>query len=429
MDKKNVIEVAFNTTLEGVIITDQNEKIILANKAIEVCFGHKVDFVIGKDISIFLPKFLKDIHSSYYKSFYKKNKNHHHLTNPREVIGLHKDGRLLPLEIRINLFDFEGKKYTKASISDISIRKEKEEIARVTNMKLKAKIKKNTEELEKVVKELQKTNTALETEVYKKAQAKRKVRKALIAEQELGKLKSNFISLASHEFRTPLSGILTSATLLGKYINQKSIPISKHLHVIKSLVRHLNNILDDFLSLERVEKGDIQYEFTNFPLNNLINDIINESNTFLKNGQTIKYTACKECPNMYQDKKIIYVILTNIIFNAIKYSHENTTIEIVVIKDKDISILVSDNGIGIPKEDQKYIFKRFFRASNTAHLQGTGIGLNIVKSNIEALGGKISFKSKENKGTIFTICIPQVITTKQNFIEQQNEKVNITNRR
>ena len=412
MDNKNVIEVAFNTTLEGVIITDQNAKIILANKAIEKCLGHKVDAVIGKDISIFLPKFLKEIHSSYYNSFYKKDKNRPYLTNPREVIGLHKDGRFIPLEIRINMFEFEGKKYTKAHISDISVRKEKEEIARVINMKLEAKIKKNTEELERLVKELRNTNTALEIEVNKKEQAKRKVRKALIAEQELGKLKSNFISLASHEFRTPLSGILTSATLLGKHISQKSIPISKHLHVIKSLVRHLNNILDDFLSLERVEKGDVQYDFTHFPLNKLINDVIIESNTFLKDGQTIKYTPCEECPNMYQDKKIIYVILTNIIFNAIKYSHENTTIEIVVSKDKDISILVSDNGIGIPLEDQKHIFKRFFRASNTTHLQGTGIGLNIVKSNIEALGGKISFKSKENSGSIFTICIPQNITTK-----------------
>jgi len=407
MDIKNIIEVAFNTTLEGIIITDKNAKIILANKATEVCLGHKIDDVIGKDISMFLPKFIKNIHSSHYATFYKNNRNRQYLTNPREVIGLHKDGRLIPLEIRINIFEFEGKKYTKAHISDISVRKEKEEITHVNNMKLKAEIKKNTEELERVVEELQNTNSTLEIEVQKKVQAKKKVRKALIAEQELGKLKSNFISLASHEFRTPLSGILTSATLLGKHINQKSIPVSKHLNVIKSLVKHLNNILDDFLSLERVEKGDVQYEFTYFPLN----EVINESNTFLKNGQTIQYTACKECPEMYQDKKIIYVILTNIIFNAIKYSHENTTIEIVVLKDKDISVFVSDNGIGIPLEDQKYIFKRFFRASNTEHLQGTGIGLNIVKSNIEALGGKISFESIENSGSTFTICIPQSITT------------------
>ena len=91
---------------------------------------------------MFLPKFIKNIHSSHYATFYKNNRNRQYLTNPREVIGLHKDGRLIPLEIRINIFEFEGKKYTKAHISDISVRKEKEEITHVNNMKLKAEIKK-----------------------------------------------------------------------------------------------------------------------------------------------------------------------------------------------------------------------------------------------------------------------------------------------
>jgi signal transduction histidine kinase len=122
---------------------------------------------------------------------------------------------------------------------------------------------------------------------------------------------------------------------------------------------------------------------------------------------------------LYQDKKILYIILTNLIFNAIKYSQENTPIDILVTRDKNISITITDKGIGIPFEDQKHIFNRFYRATNTTHLQGTGIGLNIVKSNIEALGGSISFNSIEKMGTQFTINFPQDIRTFTNLKNKQ----------
>lgn len=419
MDKKSILEVAFQTTLEGIILTDSHANIILANDALENIFGYKVTRLIGKNISLFLPKFLKNIHTDYYKVFFNSPANYPQLSNPREVIGQHKDGRLIALEIRLSLFDFEGEKYVKAHISDISLRKQKEKVSQVLTMKLEAKIKKKTEELEQVVNELRSTNTTLEIEIQKKIRAKRKVRKALNAERELGKLKNSFISLASHEFRTPLSGILTSATLLDKHISQKSLAITKHLHVIKSLVKHLNNILNDFLSLERVEKGDIQYEFTSFQLNKLMQRVLDEAKTFTKDGQSLNYVPCATCPTLYQDKKILYIILTNLIFNAIKYSQENTPIDILVTRDKNISITITDKGIGIPFEDQKHIFNRFYRATNTTHLQGTGIGLNIVKSNIEALGGSISFNSIEKMGTQFTINFPQDIRTFTNLKNKQ----------
>lgn len=419
MDKKSILEVAFQTTLEGIILTDSHANIILANDALENIFGYKVTRLIGKNISLFLPKFLKNIHTEYYKTFFNSPTNYQQFSKPREVIGEHKDGRLIALEIRLSLFDFEGEKYVKAHISDISLRKQKEKISQVLTMKLEAKIKKKTEELEQVVNELRSTNTTLEIEIQKKIRAKRKVRKALNAERELGKLKNSFISLASHEFRTPLSGILTSATLLDKHISQKSLAITKHLHVIKSLVKHLNNILNDFLSLERVEKGDIQYEFTSFQLNKLMQRVLDEAKTFTKDGQSLNYVPCAACPTLYQDKKILYIILTNLIFNAIKYSQENTPIDILVTRDKNISITITDKGIGIPFEDQKHIFNRFYRATNTTHLQGTGIGLNIVKSNIEALGGSISFNSIEKMGTQFTINFPQDIRTFTNLKNKQ----------
>ena len=414
MDNK-LIETAFKTTLEGLLITDINAKIIEANSAIERCLGYKINKLKGKSIGVFIPEYLKEIHIKHHNSFYNDNTKQSHLANPREVIGQHKDGRLIPLEIRLNMFSYKGNSYTKVHISDISERKEKEKLALLTKNSLKLKIQEKNEKLNSVVKELQSTNNILELEIEKRKLAKKKLQKSLVAEKELGRLKNNFISLASHEFRTPLSGILTSAVLLDKYITNNSLSTDKHLGIIKSLVKHLNTILDDFLSLERIEKGDIRYEYSTFKLEPLLNDVVNEAKTFSKNGQVFNYKSCEDCTYIYQDRKTMYIILTNLLFNAIKYSAENTSIDIVVEYKKDIIIHISDQGIGIPIKDQKYIFKRFFRASNTTHLQGTGIGLNIVKSNIEALGGSISFNSIENKGTHFILRIPRTVDSMQNI--------------
>ncbi len=407
MEKTNIIKVAFDTTMEGIILTDSDAKIVVANKAIEKCLGHKITDLIGKDVNIFLPNFLQEIHSQHYKSYFKKKEGFSHLKNAREVIGLHKDGSFIPLEIRLSMFVFENERYVKALITDITQRKEKEEINQIAKMKLEAKVKDNTRQLKQVVKELRLTNKALEIEIQQKIKAKEKAKEALIAERELSQLKTKFISLASHEFRTPLSGILTSATLIEKYNLEKNKPVEKHLRIIKSMVKHLNNILNDFLSLERVESGETQYKFSSFPFNKLMDEIIEEAKSFTKKGQLINYTPRIDCPNMYQDRKIVYIILSNILYNAIKYSQENTSIDINIIIDKNITISISDSGIGIPNEDQKYIFKRFYRASNTTHIQGTGLGLNIVKANIEALGGSISFNSEENQGTKFILIIPK----------------------
>jgi PAS domain S-box-containing protein len=405
----NILKVAFDSTLEGVILVDDSAKIIMANRAIETCLGYAIEEIIGKDVNIFLPKSLHQIHNKHISSYFK-DPNYLSFNNAREINGLHKNGSAVALELRLNQFEFEGKKYAKAYISDISIRKEKEKHTQIEKMKLEEKVKDNTKELQKVVKQLRQTNHDLEIEIQKKVIAKDKARKALIAEREVSQLKTKFLSLASHEFRTPLSGILTSTALIDKYIPKENANITKHINVIKTMVNHLSNILDDFMSLERIETGDIHYKFSSFGFNELMKEIVVETKTLLKSGQTINYTPCKICPEIFQDKKIIRIILSNVLYNAIKYSPENSPIDIKV-SDKDfLKITISDKGIGIPEAEQINIFKRFFRASNASHFQGTGIGLNIVKANIEGLGGTIHFKSEENKGSTFTIRLPKNVS-------------------
>lgn len=401
----NILKVAFDTTLEGVILTDSSAIIIMANTAVEQCLGYTVDELVGQKINILVPDFLRQAHNKHYKTYFG-NPNYLSHKNAREINGQHKDGRSIPLEIRLNSFHYEGKRYAKALITDITERKENEKRIQKAKKELEETIVDKTQDLERVVKELRESNSALETEILKKKKAQSKAKKALVAERELGQLKTRFISLASHEFRTPLSGILTSATLIKKYTDQNNKDALKHITTIESMVKHLSNILEDFLSLERLDTGSIQYKFSAFDINELLLEIIEKANSITKKGQNIEYPICEKCPKIYQDKKIIQIIITNILFNAIKYSPKKSNIAISITANEYISIKISDKGIGIPEKDQKLIFKRFYRGSNTANIQGTGIGLNIVKANIESLGGSISFVSKENEGTTFTLKIP-----------------------
>ncbi|MCF4101117.1 PAS domain S-box protein [Gillisia sp. M10.2A] len=290
-----------------------------------------------------------------------------------ETTHTRKDGTSYPVEVHLQLSTIGDREMLVAIILDITERKE------------------YTEELEKKVKE----RTLQLTE-------------ALNKEKELNDLKTKFLSLVSHEFKTPLSGILTSTTLAGRYIHtEQQEKREKHYNTIKNKVKYLNNILNDFLSVERLESGKVNYKFNNFPISKVINEVIYDANMLLKNGQRINYPANIDDIFIDFDEKILELILTNLTSNAIKYSPEDTTIDInVVKKEKELYIEVKDQGMGIPAEEQKHIFNRYFRAENALLNQGTGIGLNIVKSHLENLGGEISFVSAENEGSTFTIKFP-----------------------
>src|SRR5690606_7419259 len=159
--------------------------------------------------------------------------------------------------------------------------------------------------------------------------------------------KSKFLSLVSHEFKTPLSGILTSVTLAGKYkLEEQQDKREKHFNTIRNKVHYLNNILNDFLSIERVERGQVKYKTTTFSLEKLVNVVIYNANVTLKDGQKLDYPKNIEHINLHQDEKILELALSNLLNNAIKYSPENSviTFDIEWTGDK-IRFLVGDQGI------------------------------------------------------------------------------------
>ncbi|HEY0669059.1 MAG TPA: PAS domain S-box protein [Sphingobacteriaceae bacterium] len=232
---------------------------------------------------------------------------------------------------------------------------------------------------------------------------------ALEREKEVNNIKSRFVSMASHEFRTPLTTILSSVELMETYLAISELEhLPKHVDRIKSSVKHLRSILDDFLSVEKLEQGNVKNRKEVFDLREYIAETVDEVESLLKNNQHIMYNYSGD-NQINSDKEIINHILFNLLSNAIKYSEKDVILDATVSEDV-VCIDITDQGIGIPEEDQKYLFSNYFRASNVGSIKGTGLGLSIVKRYVEILEGSIKFTSTPGVGTKFTLRIPKSIS-------------------
>jgi PAS domain S-box-containing protein len=244
--------------------------------------------------------------------------------------------------------------------------------------------------------------------ITRRKKAEMEILQALDKEKELNEMKSRFVSIASHEFRTPLSTILSSVSLIDRYNatsdREKQL---KHIDRIKSSVKNLTEILNDFLSLEKLEAGKVEVHPETIDLTQLCEELTEELQTVAGKGQKIIYRHQGEMKAVRSDKQLLRNIFINLLNNAIKYSGEDGIIEFNSFVDGEIRFEVKDHGIGIPKEDQPKLFERFFRATNASNIQGTGLGLNIVRRYTELLDGKIGFTSEVGQGTTFTVRLPK----------------------
>jgi signal transduction histidine kinase len=234
------------------------------------------------------------------------------------------------------------------------------------------------------------------------------IREMLEKEKELNELKSRFVSMASHEFRTPLAGILTSVSLIAKYPNTEDEPKrQKHVLNIKKSVKNLTSILNDFLSLDKLEQGKISTNPVQFNFSQFLDELVEETRETSEKGIELKVEHRNGEISLFQDKEMIRNVVINLLSNALKYSRENTTVTLrTALQGGKLRFSVEDQGIGIPKADQRHLFERFFRAHNVVNLQGTGLGLNIVKRYLDLMGGEITFESEEQKGTTFVVTLP-----------------------
>ncbi len=398
--KGNIFKILSEAISEGIIIVNVDQEIVTSNEAADHMFGYEAKELLGEKINLLIPREYKHGHTAQVEKYLEKS-DPRQMGHGRDLYGQRKDGSVFSVEAGLNPFEIYGSKYVMALVTDISVRKNQEKEIIELNLQLEQKVEARTKELNQTIKELKE-------EVSKRKDAENKIMESLRKERELNELKTKFLSLVSHEFKTPLSGILTSAMLAGKYTEtEQQDKREKHLRTIQNKVKYLNNILNDFLSIERLESGKATYKFDAFPLSKVVNEVIYNANMLLKDGQRINYPSNIDDLTLDFDEKILELSLTNLIHNSLKYSPEHTVIDVSVLPEKDfLSIAIKDEGMGIPEKEQKFIFNKYFRAENALLDQGTGIGLNIVKSHLESLGGTITFESEEHKGSTFTISIP-----------------------
>lgn len=404
--EKEKFEALFQHASMGILVANKRAEILLVNHFLLKQFGYQSeDELINKKIELLIPSRYHGKHE-HHRDHYNKNPQPRPMGLGKDLFAVKKDGSEFPVEISLSNYTMGNESFTIAFVSDITTRKKFENEINKQQKKLNEtnkKIEELNNELEQKVesrtRELQDALGALET-------SRDELTKALSKEKELSDLKSRFVSMASHEFRTPLSTILSSASLVAKYTEaEEQEKRNKHIHRIKSSVNNLTNLLNEFLSIGKIEDGKIVANNVNFSIKELMAALCSEMEGIAKARQEFKYQHTGE-EILFSDPTLLRNILTNLLSNAIKFSPEGSLIEMTsTVTAKKVSLTVKDNGMGISAGDQAHLFERFFRGTNVTNIQGTGLGLHIVGKYIEVLDGEIEFESELEKGTKFTISL------------------------
>jgi PAS domain S-box-containing protein len=404
-DKTHMTSLYENAT-EAILLTNKKGEVILANPAACRIFEYTETELLGHQVEMLIPARYRVGHGKLRDGFYQNPQNRV-MGSGRDLYGQKKDGSNFPVEVSLSTYKQNNQTFVIAFIVDITHRKEIEQ-----------SMLKQQEELEKVSSDIRKLNAELEAKVEERTtilkealqrleQSQAELSEALDKERELNEIKSRFVSMASHEFRTPLSAVLSSASLLAKYTTtEEQEKRNRHINRIKDSVKHLNDLLEDFLSLGKLDEGKIGAVFTEFNLRETIGETTEDMKGILKKGQQVNYEY-EGNDVVVTDRKMLKNILINLISNAVKFSGEDANIRLKSIVGNDTAtIYIKDEGIGISEEDQEHLFSSFFRGKNAINIQGTGLGLHIVQRYLDLMGGSIKVKSTLGEGTTITVIIP-----------------------
>ncbi len=406
-DDTTAYHALFQHSSLGIIVSNTEGVIEQINPFASRLFGYETDELVGKKIEVLIPKKLTHKHIEH-RAHYNENPKPRSMGIGMDLWAARKDNTEFPVEISLANYEIEGRKLIVSFINDITERKKTADALKKLNSELEKKVNERTNELSQAIMELQHINGNLEQEMEQRKKAEEEVRHAFEKERELSELKSRFVSMASHEFRTPLAGILSSASLITRYDKESDAEKrNKHINTIKGAVQNLTSILNDFLSLDKLEQGKTECRPSAFLVIDFINELIEE--TTLQPGQENRIVHQHRGKNneVKLDKDMLKNILINLLSNALKYSKTDKQVILTsTLDDSHLTITIEDEGIGIPQADQKHLFETFFRAKNSYTIQGTGLGLNIVKRYLDLMGGNIHFTSTENSGTTFTITLP-----------------------
>jgi PAS domain S-box-containing protein len=357
----DIAAIVADNTSSVIIITDPNLRIQWVNKAFTDVMEYSFEEVFGKD-----PAFLHgpETDAKAIKRIYK------HLLDKKsisaEILNYSKNGRKYWMQVNVSPFyNADGE-----LVNFISV----------------------------------------ENDITQLKQAEDNIKNSLQKEKELNELKSQFVSIASHEIRTPLASIQSSSDLIRIFLESDQIPkdkVEKHIDKIESQITRLSTIMSNLLTVGRINLGKFDLHKNETDIENFVKNIINEYFAVTSDGRQVIFNVSGEKHKSHIDKVLMSQVLINLISNAIKYSIGKPNPEVILEYQSDnFTIEVKDKGIGIPAGQHKNIFNSFFRANNVENIQGTGLGLVIVKKFVEMHKGKISFTSTLGKGTSFKIKFP-----------------------
>lgn len=392
-------EAVFANATIGIIVCDQPGSIVSANELAGQLFGYAPEALLGQKIEVLVPG-AAGRHHEQLRATFNAHPQVRSMGGHRALLGQRHDGTVFPVEVSLSYFHLDEELYVVAYILDISLKKAAEQelltqhqqVARL-NADLEQQVADRTHALLVTLEQLEKRTAELT--------------QALAAEQELGELKSRFVSMASHEFRTPLTAVLTSADLIGSYPSSAQQPERlRHVQRIRASAQKLNDILEEFLSVGRLEEGRMAAHPTRLDLASLLPEALADVQSLVKSGQTIDWQL--DCPDPVQlDASLLRKIVVNLLSNALKYSGAGTVVTVrAVCRAQLLTLSVADRGVGISAEDQTHLFERFFRARNVTTIPGTGLGLYIIARYLELMGGTIALQSTLHEGTTVTITVP-----------------------
>ena len=375
---------------EGILISNRQGVIIEANPSAETMFGYEAGTLIGLQIEDLMPESFRALHQAHREGYNQKPKARA-MGQSRDLFGQRKNGTVFSIEVSLSYYQNAGELQIIAFLMDVTERKQQEERILKMNQGLEEKVSERTQILKQALHDLEASRSQLS--------------QALEREKELNDMKSRFVTMASHEFRTPLSTILSSISLVNNYQGNDE-KVQRHVQRIRSAVTNMTLILNDFLSVEKLETGQVLAHLETVNWTALLTEIKQEISGLLKLNQHIEWSH--HGPVTAQlDPQLMRNVLLNLISNAIKFSPEDSTILITSRVDANwFELQVMDTGMGIPINEQARLFERFFRAQNALNIQGTGLGLHIVKRYVESMKGTITLESNTS-GTRLNISIPQ----------------------
>jgi PAS domain S-box-containing protein len=386
----------FNHVNEGILIVNHSGDIESINPRVSDMFGYSEDELIGQKVEILVPMAVRGNHTGH-RDKYQSNPHARPMGKNMFLEGLKKDGSTFPVEISLSTYESAGERHVIAFIIDVSERKLQDE------------------RISQAYQELQNLNNSLEKKVLDRTMvleealvhlenSKTELYNALQKERELNELKSRFVSTASHEFRTPLSTISSSVSLIQKYGEMADFEKQeKHITRIRQSVKGLTDILEDILSLSRLEEGKFVLKTQEVDVSAFILEMMDELQPILKEGQYFETNIQANVVGV-TEPKILRNVMMNLLSNAIKFSNESKPILVSMHFEKDkVRIQVQDHGAGIPGSELPRLFERFHRASNAINIPGTGLGLSIVKKCLELLVGDIHVESTLDVGTTFFV--------------------------